>query len=222
MIQLFTSEEWESVGHKHLLPLKCTLCDKMFYQTKHDIKVALLPHTSVKYLYCSKECQSVSQVTKLQVNCTNCNNEFYKIPSQCKRSKNHFCSQSCAGTFNNRNKKYGIRRSKLEQYIESQLLSLYPNIEFCFNQKNAINSELDIYIPSLNLAFELNGLFHYEPVFGVSKLEKTQYNDSHKFKLCIENNIDLCIIDTSAQKKCTPQSSQKYLDIIITIINNRL
>jgi len=43
---------------------------------------------------------------------------------------------------------------------------LYPDLVIHFNKKDAINSELDIYIPSLKLAFELNGIFHYEPIFG--------------------------------------------------------
>lgn len=222
MIQLFTSEELQMVKSKQLLPLKCTLCDETFYRTKHQIKLALIPHISVKYLYCSKKCQSISQITKLQLRCTNCDKEFFKQPGQCKKSKNHFCSQSCACIFNNKNKKYGTKRSKLEQYIESKLLLLYSDIEFHFNQKDAINSELDIYIPSLNIAFELNGVFHYESIFGISKLEKIQSNDTHKFKLCIENNIDLCIIDTSDQKRFTPKSSQKYLDIITCIIDDRM
>jgi len=81
---------------------------------------------------------------------------------------------------------------------------------------------LDIYIPSLNLAFELNGIFHYEPIFGVDKLEKINKNDISKSKTCFNMKIDLCIIDTSYQKYIKPKTSQKYLDIITNIINERL
>ena len=34
--------------------------------------------------------------------------------------------------------------------------------------------------------------------------------------------IDLCIIDTSQQSYITPKTSQKYLDIITKIINDRV
>jgi len=80
---------------------------------------------------------------------------------------------------------------------------------------------LDIYIPSLNVAIELNGIFHYEPIYGVDKLGKIQDNDISKSKACIDNQIDLCTIDTSGQKYFKPKTSQKYLDIITNIIKER-
>ena len=136
--------------------------------------------------------------------------------------KNHFCTKSCAATFNNTHKKTGTRRSKLEKWIEEQLTSLYPNLAFKFNKKDDINSELDIFIPSLKLAFELNGVFHYEPIFGKQLLEKMENNDQRKLQACLERGIELCIIDTSKQTYFKPHTSQKYLDIIINIINAKL
>lgn len=130
-----------------------------------------------------------------------------------------FCNQSCSASFNNKNKTYGTRRSKLEIYLEQKLTEFYPNLKILYSNKTIIGSELDIYIPSLKLAFELNGIFHYEPIFGNKKLNQTQNNDSNKFQLCQKNNISLCIIDTSSQKRFTEQSSQKFLDIITSIID---
>lgn len=100
--------------------------------------------------------------------------------------------------------------------------NLYPNLLIYFNKKDAINSELDIYIPSLKLAFELNGIFHYEPIYGFNKLNQIQNNDSRKFQACLEQKIELCLIDSSKQKYFTEKSSQQYLDIITTIINSKL
>jgi len=37
-----------------------------------------------------------------QVNCLNCNTEFKKLPSEIKKSPNHFCSRSCSATYNNK------------------------------------------------------------------------------------------------------------------------
>ena len=116
---------------------------------------------------------------------------------------------SCAGTYNNTHKTHGTRRSKLEVWIEEQLTKLYPNLEIHFNQKDTINSELDIYIPSMKIAFELNGIFHYEPIFGEDQLNKIQNNDHRKFAACHEAGISLCVIDTSGQKYFKPKSSQR-------------
>jgi len=106
--------------------------------------------------------------------------------------------------------------------LEIQLLAFFPNLDFKFNSKEAINSELDIYIPSLQLAFELNGIYHYEPIHGVDKLTSIQNNDNRKFAACIENNIELCIINSSVMKSFTEKRAQKYLDIIIKIIFDKV
>jgi hypothetical protein len=159
---------------------------------------------------------------KQEVNCRNCNKQFEKTLNQIKKTLNHFCCQSCSTTYNNKHKIIGNKRSKLEIWLEEQLTQLYPNINIHFNRKDAIGSELDIYIPSLNLAIELNGIFHYEPRYGTNKLGQIQNNDKSKSLACHEAKIDLCIIDTSKQKYVKPSTSQKYLDIIINIINERL
>ena len=134
---------------------------------------------------------------------------------------NQFCNRSCSAIYNNTHKTHGTRRSKLEHWLEDQLTILYPSLEIHFNRKDAINSELDFYFPSLKLAFELNGIFHYEPIYGADKLLRTQNNDNRKFQACIEQGIELCIIDSSNQKYFKTATSQKYLDIIINVIESK-
>jgi len=157
----------------------------------------------------------------VEVFCAECNKKFHKKLNQINKTNNNFCSQSCAAIYNNAHKKHGTRRSKLEKYLEEELTKLYPNLEIHFNRKDAINSELDIYIPSLSLAFELNGIFHYEPIYGQDKLASIQNNDNRKFQACLENNIELCIIDTSSQKRFTEKSSNKFLSIITNVIKQK-
>jgi hypothetical protein len=147
-------------------------------------------------------------------------------PSELKYNKkrrnsiNSFCSHSCNGIYNSQHKTTGNRRSKLETWLEDHLKIIYPKIEFKFNDRTGINAELDIYIPSLRLAFELNGIFHYEDIFG--QLERTINNDKRKFQACAENNISLCVIDTSKQKYWKEKSSEEFLNIIRTIIDKKL
>jgi hypothetical protein len=132
---------------------------------------------------------------------------------------NHFCSKSCAATYNNLHKKHGTRVSKLEKWLSEQLTILYPALEIHYNRKDAIGSELDIYIPSLKLAFELNGIYHYEPIHGQGKLDQIQNNDHRKFAACQEHGIGLCIIDTSSFDYFKPGRAKKFLDIIVKLID---
>jgi hypothetical protein len=222
MIPLFTQEEYDSSLVSDKLMCQCYYCGSPFKTTKREITYTI-KGTKNTAQFCSKKCQGANTRTKIQVNCANCNIKIEKIPAEIKKSKsnNHFCSKSCATTFNNKHKSTGTRRSKLEIYLEQQLPILYPNLEFHFNRKDAIDSELDIYIPSLSLAFELNGIFHYEPIYGSKKLDQIKNNDISKSKACIDNQIDLCIIDTSQFKHFKPLKAQKYVDIIVNIINQR-
>lgn len=219
MKKLFTEEEFRNSKSTEALPCECYNCKNIFYLTKHKIQRCLNPKQFGNGKYCSQKCIPILQSTSISVVCLNCNKKFNKQSQRVKKSKNHFCSKSCSAIYNNTHKKHGSRRSKLEQYIEEQLVCFYPKIKFEFNKKDAINSELDIYIPSLKLAFELNGIFHYEPIFGLDKLDKIKNNDQRKFQACIENNIELVLIDASQLEYFKEQKANKYLDIIKNIIN---
>jgi hypothetical protein len=205
------------------LPCECLNCKNTFYKEKRVIKRAFINYDRNTGDFCSIKCANLAKGNSQIVQCTNCGHEFRLTNSSSKGSKsgNHFCSQSCAATYNNTHKSKGNRKSKLEKWLEIKLKTLFPNIVILFNNKTIINSELDIYIPSLKLAFELNGIYHYEPIYGYEKLQQIQNNDKRKFQACLEQNIELCIIDTSQQKYFKEQTSEKYLNIITNIINIR-
>lgn len=159
---------------------------------------------------------------KQLVICKQCNKEFEKLNIEIKRSSNHFCCCSCAALYRNLHKISGCRVSKLELYLQEQLLLLYPTLVFSFNRNNIINSELDIYIPLLNLAFEINGIYHYKPIFGIEKLKQTQLRDNKKKLLCKENNIKLYIIDVSIIKNFKEKDALPFLKIIKDLIDKRV
>ena len=202
------------------LDIICKNCGKHFQREQKDHSTS--KRRMAKNYFCSQKCTAKFNNPPVFVHCTQCKKTFKKLPSQIKRSKNHFCSRSCAATYNNLHKTTGTRRSKLEVWIEEQLTALYPDLDIEFNKKDAINSELDIYIPSLSLAFEMNGIYHYEPIHGQGKFDQIQNNDHRKFAACLERNIELCIIDTSLQNYFKEKTSQKYLDIITSILNLKL
>ena len=179
MKKLFSSQQYNLAKSRDLLPLQCYQCDKTFYIKKHHIQKVIKQKLNYNK-FCSRKCLGQNQKRRIKLICTNCQKIFYRTPAHMKNSKNHFCSKSCSGTYNNLHKKHGIRRSKLEKWIEQKLSILYPNLEILYNDKQVINAELDIYIPSLKLAIEINGIFHYEPIFGESKLNQIQNNDKRK------------------------------------------
>ena len=154
--------------------------------------------------------------------CKNCGKEITKKPSLIKHTKNQFCNRSCAASYNNTHKSHGYRRSKLEIWLEQKLIQLYPNLDIHFNRKDAINSELDIYIPVLKLAFELNGIFHYEPIYGDIKLDSIQNNDNRKFQACLEHGIELCVVDVSWIKYLKETNASKILNIIQEIVQRKM
>jgi hypothetical protein len=220
MKPLFTKEQFTNAKLKDKLPLECYECKCTFFSTKQAI-YSKKSRNGKGPMYCSNVCSNIPRTKKEIIKCKCCNISVYKTLAQIKKYKNHFCSKSCAATFNNTHKTHGTRRSKLEKYLEEQLITLYPNLQFDFNKKEAINSELDIYIPSLKLAFELNGIYHYEPIHGQDKLDQIQNNDHRKFQACAESSISLCVIDTSKINYFKPEKANSFLNIIISIIENK-
>ena len=223
MKKLFTEEEFNNSKSKDLLPLQCYYCEKEYYITKSLINTEIKLQRG-RCKYCSQKCHMNANhpIKKQKVNCLYCNKKFIKTNTEVLKTKNkNFCSKSCAATYNNTHKQTGTRISKLEIWLQEQLSIQYPNLEIHYNRKDAINSELDIYIPSLKLAFELNGIFHYEPIYGAEKLQQIQNNDDRKFQACLEKGISLCIIDTSSLKYFKLKNIEKYKNIIFSIIEKK-
>ena len=127
--------------------------------------------------------------------CKHCSKEFLKNFSQIKKQPNHYCTHSCAAKYNNTHRKSGNRISKLEIFLQNNL----NGFVFEYNNRTICDGlELDIYIPSLKLAFEINGIFHYKPIFGIEKLEKIIKKDNLKKEKCSNKGILLIsIIDES-------------------------
>lgn len=106
----------------------------------------------------------------------------------------------------------------LEVWIESQLRILYPRTTILPNDRTAIGKELDLYFPKHELAFEINGIFHYEPIFGSRRLYKMQSNDGEKVRLCTQKGITLNVVDVSRVLKFSVENAQPYLDHVAKIV----
>jgi hypothetical protein len=216
---LIDINELNNYKSRDKIPCECGFCKKTFYQTKNVIQRAIKGTKVVNF--CSPKCRHSNRIKKTKIICTQCNKQFDRRPLEI-RPKNNFCSQRCSAKHYNAHKTHGYRRSKLEKYLELKLTELYPNLEIKYNNTSAILAELDIYFPTLNFAVELNGPFHYEPIYGLEKLTKTQRNDKRKILACAENGIELCIIDVSKHRYFKEHSSLEILEYITNIVNTKL
>lgn len=161
--------------------------------------------------FCSIKCRYSYQEKSGNFHCAWCSEAIVKTPAEIRKTKsNAFCSKSCAARYNNRHKKTGTRRSKLECYIEQQLRSDFPDLNFLCNTKSPIGAELDFYFPDLKLAIELNGFLHFKPVYGLEKLNRVQEIDREKAEKCFQMNIELHIIDVSQEFHLTADLKEKH------------
>lgn len=228
MSLLITVEAFEEAGSREVIPFTCGHCRQPSARPKHRVQAFFKREGDIMApMFCSRECAAARGRAPHTFACAQCGEKVIKQPSVVKRSRkrglvNHFCSNKCAGTYTAAHKKTGTRRAKLEKWLEEQLNRIYPQLRIDFNQTSAIKAELDIYVPSLRVAFELNGVFHYEPIFGSDKLTQTQNKDRYKYHACTEAGIDLCVIDTSRQRYFKEKHCKPYLDIITKIIDERM
>lgn len=224
MLKQFTYKEYICAKSTQKLPIKCLVCSSIFHTTKYRIKCRPKlkgRRNDQKYglpTFCSFSCakQYRNRKRQLILSCTNCNKVIKKAKSTI--TENNFCSQSCSAIYNNANKEHGTRISKIEKFIQVKLLEDFKNIIFHFNNKLAIKSELDIYIPELLLAFEINGVFHYKPIYGFDKLQKIKNNDIKKEQLCNDAGINLIVINCLNLKKFTEIDALPYYKSIKEII----
>jgi len=88
--------------------------------------------------------------------------------------------------------------SGIEEVAYRFLKEWFPNRRILKHDRKTIKSpltgaylELDFYLPKLKLAIELNGVTHYEPIYGQEKFERQQVNDELKRQICRDKGITL-------------------------------
>lgn len=195
---------------------QCQNCNKRFEIHPKFLRSKTKQGRKTPGRFCSRECAGMFKRKRILVTCENCGLELLKVP--CELGSHNFCSRSCAAIYNNAHKTTGTRRSKLETYLEQQLRTEFSSLILICNGKDAIGSELDFYFPQLRLAIELNGIFHYEPIYGADKLEQIQANDQQKSLRCAANGIEFCTIDTSTVTHTTSLVKERYWTIIRNLV----
>lgn len=175
--------------------IPCIHCSKEFYVGPKDIG---------KAKYCSQRCMgeasSIARGTTLHL-CKECGKSGLKRTNTHKKNtKNIFCSTKCAAIFRSKNN-CGTRTSSYEKAIRKILENDYKD-EFIYNDRKTLGGlELDIYSPSRNIAFEIQGPTHYGvPVYGKDISLKVQENDAKKRAICQQLGIKLVEIDVRYRK----------------------
>ena len=210
-------EEFAALGRGGLVRMLCLHCDRLFLLEKHRVQRAVERGTGK---YCSQTCARHARRTSQEVYCANCNTLFRKHGVELKRTGNHFCSRSCSAQFNNRHKNLGAgRRSKAETYLSELIRHDFPSLKIIQNDRALLPSglEVDIIIPRLKLAIELNGPIHYFPLFGDEKLAKIRAADILKQVEIQTAGYSLLVIDISAYgyfKKAKAMLNQYYVSHI--------
>lgn len=171
---------------------------------------------------CSIACLARSHIRSQEVECVYCARAFTKLAAQMRKTSQHFCSRSCAASYNNCHKQHGSRRSTLEQFVEEQLQRQFPQLPFVCNGKTIIGSELDFYFPTLHLAIELNGIFHYKPIHGLRKFEQICNGDFQKTERCLDLGIVLHVVDASKYSHPIPKQLNHYWDVVKLLVTDRL
>lgn len=145
-------------------------------------------------------CRSCKKGGRVSVSCALCQKKFDKDKNQVAKTKNNFCGKSCSAKYNNAHRKTGIRRSKAESYLEQLLITAGHTVK-C-NRRDLIPSglEVDLYLPELNIAIELNGPVHYQPIYGQEKFNSIVSNDAKKAAELRDAGIHLYIIDVSQSR----------------------
>lgn len=187
----------------------CLLCNERVLKYKSQIVSG--------NIFCNSKCSGIFNAetirNKLQKQvkrkCENCNLEISVTQSSLFNRetrlyhKHKFCSRKCNGIYL-ANQKLGIHdpsntytknRSSLEEFLEEKIRRNLPYLEIDLNNRSLIDGyELDIYIPEIKLAIEVNGICHFKKVYKNQKLEKMQQKDKYKIEKCKKLGIELIVI----------------------------
>jgi hypothetical protein len=217
---LISEDELKNYKSRDHAPLECYECNKTFLKEVKIIRMCLKGiNKTASCKFCSLVCTGLNQRKRHEVKCANCDKSFIKRDIEISKSKNDFCSQSCAGKYNSKHKTTGFTRSKAELLLEELIKTDFPDLPVQSNVRDVLDSglEIDIFLPSLNIAIELNGPVHYFPIYGQSKLEDIQNKDLRKQVELQQKGFNLIVIDISQNKhwnKSKPMIENFYINYI--------
>lgn len=110
--------------------------------------------------------------------------------------------------------------SKLEKYLHKKLLSDGYKVEFHKEQVLVTTKlQIDLFVPSINLAIEVDGPSHFEPVWGEQSLSRNKNYDSKKEGLILGRGWNLIRI-VQTKDYSDSRALLIYQSLMDTIKNN--
>ena len=80
--------------------------------------------------------------------------------------------------------------------------------------------EVDIAIPVLKLAIEWNGIVHFKPIYGKTKLARIKQIDAQKQKVAQEKGVSLIVIsDVVSNQTKLEEATLEVSSIISQLLN---
>ena len=112
----------------------CEQCGKEFQREKGRYNEAVKRNWKQ---FCSHKCMTMDRTKAQEVLCKFCGKKFIKEFSFIKNNPNHFCSSSCAATFNNKNRIQSEEtRQKISKSLSGQIWKRTPKrLEIIQNRK---------------------------------------------------------------------------------------
>ena len=110
--------------------------------------------------------------------------------------------------------------SKIEKYLLFHLSRLNYRVDF--HTRNLLSTQklqVDLFLPDLGVAIEVDGPSHYEPVWGEETLAKTQWADQEKNGLLLGRGFCVIRLRTTA-KNISIAYQQGLLDKVVKVLDN--
>lgn len=187
-----------SLDRSMKFPFICQECNEVFHLAWKTVRDARRGYRSGGRLINTKNCSRCKRNSRM-VECQRCGARFHKTAGDILRRPNHFCNHSCAASYNNRKREYRPR-SRAEDFLEGILTRAGHYVE-C-NRRDILPSglEIDIFVPRIELAVELNGPVHYKPIYGADRLMQARRNDAIKHKEAVAAGLDFHTINVSQSR----------------------